>query len=106
MVATPGSDVTPTSPVHTRLLPNTPNPFNPLTTITYSLGTAKKAELLVYDLAGRRVKTLVAGHVTAGGHEATWDGRDEAGKRVASGVYLYRLRAKDYVETKRMVLVK
>ena len=63
-------------------------------------------ELTVYDLAGRRVKTLVAGHVTAGNHEVSWHGRDEGGKRVASGVYLYQLRSRDFVDTKRMVLLK
>jgi flagellar hook assembly protein FlgD len=83
-----------------------PNPFNPQTTISYSLGAAGDGELAIYDLAGRRVKTLVSGYVDAGQHEAQWGGRDEQGRRVASGVYLYRLVAGDFVETRRMVLLK
>ena len=63
-------------------------------------------ELTIYDVAGRRVKSLWSGHVAAGDHQANWDGRDDTGKRVASGVYLYRLEADEFVETKRMVLVK
>ena len=65
-----------------------------------------KVELTVYDLAGRMVKPLVSEHVTVGDHEAHWDGRDQAGNRVASGVYLYQLRTDEFAETKRMVLLK
>jgi hypothetical protein len=83
-----------------------PNPFNPSTTIAYSLGRAGSAELVVYDLSGRRVKTLVSGYIDAGSHEARWDGRDEYGRRVASGVYAYRLITDEFSETKRMVLLK
>lgn len=85
---------------------STPNPFNPRTRIAYSLDAPKHAELVVYDLAGRRVKTLVSGHVDAGPHEAEWDGTDDHKRRVASGVYLYRLVAGEFSETKRMVLLK
>ena len=83
-----------------------PNPFNPRTTISYGLPHDGHVELTIYDLAGRRVKVLVSEHVSAGEHEAQWHGRDEAGKQVASGVYLYRLRAGEFVETQRVVLVK
>jgi hypothetical protein len=83
-----------------------PNPFNPVTTIGYSLRQDGVAELTVFNPAGRRVRTLVDGLVTAGDHEATWDGLDDRGTPVASGVYFYRLRVGDSVETRRMVLVK
>jgi hypothetical protein len=83
-----------------------PNPFNPTTTIAYSLALAGDAELVVYDVTGRRVRTLVDGFVTAGDHEVRWDGRDDGGEVVSSGVYFYRLRAGDVVETQRMVLLK
>lgn len=83
-----------------------PNPFNPSTTIHYGLPKSTSVDLTVYDLAGRQVKTLVSGHVAAGDHESRWDGRDGSGSPVASGVYLYQLRAGDFVESKRMVLVK
>jgi hypothetical protein len=83
-----------------------PNPFNPRTTLYYSLPVSGRGELVVYDLAGRRVKTLVSGHIEAGQHAAEWDGRDEQGRRVASGVYLYNLVSGEFNETKRMVLLK
>ena len=83
-----------------------PNPFNPRTTLFYSLPVPGRAELVVYDLAGRRVKTLVSGHVEAGQHAAEWDGRDEQGRRVASGVYLYNFVSGEFKETKRIVLLK
>ena len=63
-------------------------------------------ELEVYDLAGRHVRSLVSERVTAGEHEVHWNGTDDTGAQVASGVYLYQLRAGEYVETKRMVLLK
>ena len=83
----------------------TPNPFNPSTTISYGIPRDTHLTLTIYDLAGRSIKTLVAGQVAAGDHEAQWHGRDEAGKQVASGVYLYQLRADEFVETKRMVQI-
>lgn len=83
-----------------------PNPFGPRTEIGYFLKADMFAEVAVYDVAGRRVRTLVSGPAAAGEHETSWDGRDELGKQVASGVYLYSLRAGDVVETRRMVLVR
>jgi flagellar hook assembly protein FlgD len=64
------------------------------------------AEIVVYDVRGRRVRTLVNKFVPAGYHEAVWDGRDDFGNRVASGVYLYQLRAGGVAETRKMVLLK
>ncbi|MGD8394678.1 MAG: FlgD immunoglobulin-like domain containing protein [Candidatus Eiseniibacteriota bacterium] len=83
-----------------------PNPFNPRTTIGYSLATTGWTELAIYDVAGRLVRILVDGVSPAGEHEVDWDGRDGTGDRVASGVYLYQLRTAGVVETRRMVLVK
>lgn len=83
-----------------------PNPFNPSTTIHYGVAESGPVELAIYDLAGRRVKSLVSGPIAAGDHEASWDGRDEAGSRVASGVYLCRLETGSFVETRRMILLK
>lgn len=85
---------------------NVPNPFNPSTVISYDLAGPARVELQIYDLAGRLVHTLRAGDETAGRHELSWQGRDEAGRPVATGVYLYRLRAGNEVETRRMVLTK
>jgi hypothetical protein len=83
-----------------------PNPFNPVTTIGYTLREAARADIVVYDVSGRRVRVLFSGAATAGYHEVTWDGRNDAGSRVASGLYLYQLRSGDGVETKKMVLLK
>ncbi len=85
---------------------NVPNPFNPSTVIRYELNAAAAVELQVYDLAGRLVRTLSEGQETAGAHECLWQGRDDQGRAVAAGVYVYRLRAGDEVETRRMVLAK
>jgi len=83
-----------------------PNPFNPRTTITYLISQAGQVKLDIYDLAGRHVSTLVSEHVDIGEHQVQWNGKDDTGSQVASGVYLYQLRAGDLVETKRMVLLK
>lgn len=83
-----------------------PNPFNPTTSIGYTMATDGFAEIAVYDVRGRLVRTLVNGRAMAGYNEVTWDGRDDSGNRVASGVYLYQLRAGNVVETKKMVMLK
>jgi hypothetical protein len=72
---------------------NAPNPFNPRTTIRFTLPADGGARLAIYDLAGRLVRTLVAGSLAAGEHEAVWDGCDDAGRAQASGSYLARLEA-------------
>jgi hypothetical protein len=93
-------------PARTDLLAAVPNPFNPSTRLRFALAVAGHARLTIYDLAGRRVAVLVDGHRHAGRHHVTWEGRDQAGRHVASGVYFYRLEAGSYRETRRMVLVR
>jgi hypothetical protein len=83
-----------------------PNPFNPSTSIGYTMAADGFAEIAVYDVRGKRVRTLVSGYAVAGFNEVRWDGRNDSGERVASGVYLYQLRAGKVVETKKMVLLK
>lgn len=85
---------------------NSPNPFNPYTTIRFTLPVAERVQLTVYNALGRRVATLVAGHREAGMHEVLWDGRDEHGRAVASGVYLYKLRTETAAVTNRMLLLE
>ena len=85
---------------------NEPNPFNPRTTIRYSLSAPEHVDLRIHDLRGRVVRTLVAAQRPAGWHRAVWDGRDDAGRRVASGVYFYRLAAGPFVESRKMLLLK
>jgi hypothetical protein len=96
----------PVLPGNYRLWPNAPNPFNAQTLIRYTLPRRGWGDLTVYDLLGRRVRTLVVGEVTAGTHTAIWDGRDGRGKSVASGVYFYVLRAEQVRQVRRMVLVR
>jgi hypothetical protein len=88
------------------LKPNSPNPFNPSTIIEYSLPQPETVDLSVYDLRGRRVRTLVQRRVEAGVHRATWQGHDDHGKRVGSGVYFYKLKAGSYEKTRKLVLVE
>jgi hypothetical protein len=83
-----------------------PNPFNPQTTIRYTMKKGGAAEIIVFDVLGRRVRTLVSGFVPPGSHEVAWNGRDDSGRPVASGVYLYLLRTGGFAETKKMVLLK
>jgi len=88
------------------LLQNHPNPFNPVTTIKFSLPEPQTVSLTVYSLDGCLVKILVDEVMPAGQHEAIWKGRDDNGRRVATGTYLYRLQAGAFSETKRMLLLK
>jgi hypothetical protein len=98
---------TPNMPVaRNQLNGNVPNPFNPSTTIRFELAREEDVRLEIYDPAGRLVKRLVNDHRGAGPHSVKWNGRDEAGDTVASGVYFYRLQAGSFVQTQRMVLLK
>jgi hypothetical protein len=87
---------------------NTPNPFNPSTTIRFSVpaGPNRPYSLRVYDVRGAFVRELAAGQVGGGTHEARWDGRDHRGESVSSGIYLYRLVVGDHHLTGKMALVK
>jgi hypothetical protein len=86
---------------------NFPNPFNPTTTISYSLRETSAVSLRVYDVSGRLVRTLVDDVMPAGAiHQVVWDGRNSSGAYVASGVYFYRLSSSDYTNTYKMVLLK
>jgi hypothetical protein len=86
---------------------NYPNPFNPTTTITYTLAERADVSLRIYNVAGQLIRTLVNETGSPGEvHTATWDGRNDAGQSVSSGVYFYRLTAGSYVQTKKMVLLK
>jgi hypothetical protein len=98
--------VVPSSGLLSRLSVARPNPFNPHTAIGYRMTEGGSAQIVVYDVLGRHVRTLVDGFVPAGDQEVVWDGRDDSGNLVSSGVYFYQLRASDVVETQRMVLLK
>ncbi len=88
------------------LAPNYPNPFNPVTTIRYALPEAARVKLVVYDIAGRAVRTLIDSEEAAGYRSIVWDGRNDAGRQLGSGMYIYRLTAGSFADTKKMVLLK
>ena len=85
---------------------NYPNPFNPSTIIEYTLPSRARVQLDIFNILGQKVRTLVNAAEPAGVHRVEWNGTDGSGQKVASGVYFYRLHAGDFVETKKMVLVK
>ena len=88
------------------LAQNAPNPFSAGTRIAFSLPTPADAELAVYNVVGRRVATLIDGTIPAGPHHVEWNGTDDAGRRMASGIYFYRLTAGDREESRKMILLK
>lgn len=93
-------------PARLDLFQNSPNPFNPNTRLRFDLVVAGQARLAIHDLAGRLVRVIVDAHLEPGAHEAVWNGRDDAGRTVGSGVYLARLEADDQARTIRMALLR
>jgi len=85
---------------------NHPNPFNPQTVIEYYLPHNADIQIDIYNILGRRVRTLASGFHGAGQHRVTWDGADDTGMAVASGVYFYRLKTDDFVKSRKMLLLK
>jgi hypothetical protein len=85
---------------------NYPNPFNPATTIAFSVKTAGQVNLSIYNVLGQEVRSLVNEFKDAGNYSAYWDGRDNGGGEVASGVYFYRIKSGDFNDIKKMVLMK
>ncbi len=101
------SDVPGAGAIHQYALNNAaPNPFNPATVLSFELPTQTDVELAVYDLAGRMIVTLIDETREAGRHQVSWNGRSGNGELVASGIYLYHLKAGAFQETKRMTLLK
>ncbi len=90
----------------TKLHGNYPNPFNPVTTISYSIVETGNVDLDIYNLRGQLVKTLVNDIKEAGEYTASWNGTDNKGKSVSSGVYFYKMKSGNYTATKKMILMK
>jgi flagellar hook assembly protein FlgD len=93
-------------PLRFLVLQNAPNPFNPSTTIRFTLPEASPVRLAVYDVTGALVRTLADGTYQPGAHSVVWHGLDRSGRACASGVYVYRLIAKQGVVTRRMTLLR
>ena len=85
---------------------NFPNPFNPSTTLRYELPEDGLVNVTIYDMMGRQVSTLLSSHQTAGYKSVIWDATNDYGKPVSAGIYLYQIQAGEFVQTKKMVLLK
>ena len=101
-----GVEVVGRAPTLFSLENNYPNPFNPSTRIEFSIPRESSVRLIIFDIIGRVVATLVDTRMAPGTYKVTWDGRNEVGQMLSSGVYLYRLQADDRVSTKKMLLMK
>ena len=88
------------------LRPNYPNPFNSQTTIDYALLRDAEITIVIYDALGQRIRTLVQDEHSAGYYQTQWDGRDDYGRPVGNGVYLYRLQSLDFHQTRKLMLLK
>jgi len=93
-------------PIEYALCENYPNPFNPITTLQYGLPEASDVNLMIFDISGRKVKAWSIGNQQPGWHEVVWNGTDQRGCMVSTGVYIYCLRAGSFVDTKKMVFMK
>ena len=95
-----------TPTMKTTLYQNYPNPFNPTTTISFYLPGREHVVLVIYDVQGRRVRTLFDKNADFGRHDITWDGKDDRGVPVSSGVYFYRLVVGKTQLTKKLTILK
>lgn len=85
---------------------NYPNPFNPSTTIRYEVPRRSKVEINVYNMLGQLIATLVNGEIEAGRYFVTWNGRNDQGIQMSSGVYFYQIHADEFTQTKKLILLK
>jgi hypothetical protein len=94
------------SKIPIRFLKNYPNPFNPTTNIQFDLTQAGKTEVNIYNIKGQKVKTLLYQELDVGVHNFVWSGKDDNGKRVASGVYFYKVTVNKQERIRKMILIK
>jgi uncharacterized repeat protein (TIGR01451 family) len=102
----PTSNPEEVTPLVTALKGNYPNPFNPTTTVYFSLKQDSQVRVDIYNILGQKVKTLVSERLKAGNHGYRWNGKDDSGRSVSSGIYFYRMNAGSYSSTAKMVLMK
>ncbi|MGB6067423.1 MAG: FlgD immunoglobulin-like domain containing protein, partial [Desulfomonilaceae bacterium] len=100
------SDLGKLVPAQFQVFQNYPNPFNPTTTISYALPNPTSVRVVIYDVLGREVRTLVNGEQQSGVHNIIWNGLNNSGQQVASGTYIYRVKAGDNVQVKKMLFLK
>jgi flagellar hook assembly protein FlgD len=101
-----GSPTESTLPDKFTLHQNCPNPFNPDTEIKFNLPRSSNVTLEIFDITGRKVTTLINKKLSSGPHSVSWNGRDESGTEVSTGIYLYRLSTGEYSDTRKMLLLK
>ncbi|MCB5260772.1 MAG: C25 family cysteine peptidase [Candidatus Cloacimonetes bacterium] len=94
------------NPIVTELKGNYPNPFNPNTTISFSIKNREFVSVDIYNILGQRVKTLINSDLAPGMHSVTWNGKDDNNRNVASGIYFYKMKSGKYTSTKKMILMK
>ncbi len=94
------------TPYKFELSQNYPNPFNPSTTINFSIAEQNFVNIRIYDMLGREVATLMSRDLSAGSYTLVWNGKNSNGARVSTGTYIYRIEAGDFVDTKKMILLK
>ncbi len=95
-----------TIPTEFKLSQNYPNPFNPTTSIVYEIQHESNVKLVIYDLVGNKIRTLVNDYKQVGQHTISWDGRDNLGQAVSGGIYFCKLQAGDFIQTRKMLLLK
>jgi hypothetical protein len=100
------TQVTQEKPAPFLALCNYPNPFNPSTTLLFSFPAAGRANLSIYSITGQKIRELASGLLPPGSHSFTWDGKNDSGTNVSSGVYIARLKTGNQVSVKKMALVR
>jgi hypothetical protein len=93
-------------PMEFALHQNYPNPFNPITSIKFDLPNAGNVKLVIYDMMGREVRTLLNNKINAGFQSVKWDATNDFGKPVSAGVYIYQIQADGFIQSKKMILLK
>ena len=94
------------TPYKFTLSQNYPNPFNPITTFSYELPNVAQVRIIIYDVLGRKIKSLINTEQSAGFHSLRWDATNDIGESVAAGMYLYTIQAGEFRDTKKMILLK
>ena len=94
------------TPTEYALYQNYPNPFNPGTTIEFTVPETENIIITIFDMIGREIRTLFSGKVQAGTYKVEWNGKNNAGVQVSSGSYLYRLTSGNFVQSKKLILLK
>ena len=94
------------SQIPIRFLKNHPNPFNPITTISFEIGEAGKTKIEIFNIKGQKIKTLLKQKMEIGKHSVDWEGNDNNNKRVSSGIYFYKISVNGKQKTNKMIMLK